>query len=158
MRIENFNINKHSKVFIIAELSANHNGNLDTAIQTILAAKRAGADCIKLQTYTASIWQCVYIYPHSRCFVVKTVECYNMGHSMKLPPKTNNKTNFILQHLIAQHIWVKNIICFVNFSGGCNVGSHSDFLSIIKCVLLSVFGGNLWNDPDISGDDLPISL
>lgn len=53
MRIENFNINKHSKVFIIAELSANHNGNLDIAIQTILAAKRAGADCIKLQTYTA---------------------------------------------------------------------------------------------------------
>jgi pseudaminic acid synthase len=39
--------------FIIAELSANHNGNLDVAIETIRAAKRAGADCIKLQTYTA---------------------------------------------------------------------------------------------------------
>lgn len=52
MKISNFKISKNSKVFIIAELSANHNGSLDTAIETIKAAKRAGADCIKLQTYT----------------------------------------------------------------------------------------------------------
>jgi pseudaminic acid synthase len=53
MQIGNYKIDKESKVFIIAELSANHNGSLDTAIETIHAAKRAGADCIKLQTYTA---------------------------------------------------------------------------------------------------------
>jgi pseudaminic acid synthase len=53
MKIENFEINNSSKVFIIAELSANHNGSITTAIETIKAAKRAGADCIKLQTYTA---------------------------------------------------------------------------------------------------------
>jgi len=41
------------RVFIIAELSANHNGSLEIAIETIRAAKRAGADCVKLQTYTA---------------------------------------------------------------------------------------------------------
>jgi pseudaminic acid synthase len=40
-------------VFIIAELSANHNGSLKTAIETIKAAKRSGANAIKLQTYTA---------------------------------------------------------------------------------------------------------
>jgi pseudaminic acid synthase len=53
MKIENIIIDKTSPCFIIAELSANHNGSIETAIETIRAAKRAGADCIKLQTYTA---------------------------------------------------------------------------------------------------------
>lgn len=42
-----------STCFIIAELSANHGGKIEIAIETIRAAKRAGADAIKLQTYTA---------------------------------------------------------------------------------------------------------
>lgn len=42
-----------NKCFIIAELSANHGGKLDIALETIRAAKRAGADAIKIQTYTA---------------------------------------------------------------------------------------------------------
>ncbi|MDM1362589.1 pseudaminic acid synthase [Myroides marinus] len=53
MRIKDFLLGKESPVFIIAELSANHNGSLETALETVRAAKRAGADCIKLQTYTA---------------------------------------------------------------------------------------------------------
>jgi pseudaminic acid synthase len=53
MKIANFTIDNSSPVFIIAELSANHNGSLSVALDTIRAAKRAGADAIKLQTYTA---------------------------------------------------------------------------------------------------------
>ena len=53
MTIGNYKIDQKSPVFIIAELSANHNGSLDVAIETIRAAKRAGANAIKLQTYTA---------------------------------------------------------------------------------------------------------
>ena len=53
MKVENHQIGENSPVFIIAELSANHNGSIETAIETIRAAKRAGADAIKLQTYTA---------------------------------------------------------------------------------------------------------
>lgn len=42
-----------SKTFIIAEMSANHNQHLDIALDTIRAAKKAGADAVKIQTYTA---------------------------------------------------------------------------------------------------------
>lgn len=53
MKIANFTLDYNSPVFIIAELSANHNGDLNVALETVRAAKRAGADAIKLQTYTA---------------------------------------------------------------------------------------------------------
>jgi pseudaminic acid synthase len=53
MKIDSYEINISSPVFIIAELSANHNGSIEVAIETIKAAKRAGANCVKLQTYTA---------------------------------------------------------------------------------------------------------
>lgn len=46
------NCNLDNKVFIIAELSANHNGSLQTALDTITAMAQSGADAIKLQTYT----------------------------------------------------------------------------------------------------------
>lgn len=39
-------------VYVVAELSANHNQNFDQAVRIIKAAKDAGADAIKLQTYT----------------------------------------------------------------------------------------------------------
>ena len=53
MIIQDFDFNKDNSVFVIAELSANHNGSLETALDTIRAAKRTGANAIKLQTYTA---------------------------------------------------------------------------------------------------------
>lgn len=50
MIIDNHDLTE--KVFIIAELSANHNRDIETAKQAIRLAKESGADAIKLQTYT----------------------------------------------------------------------------------------------------------
>ena len=44
---------KNNSTFIIAEISANHNNNLETAIKTIEAIAKSGADAVKIQTYTA---------------------------------------------------------------------------------------------------------
>jgi pseudaminic acid synthase len=51
MIIQNHDVRK--RVFIIAELSANHKQRMEIAVETIKAARRAGADAVKLQTYTA---------------------------------------------------------------------------------------------------------
>lgn len=42
-----------SKTFIVAELSANHGHKLEVALESVKAAKAAGADAVKIQTYTA---------------------------------------------------------------------------------------------------------
>jgi len=52
MKIGSFDLEKDG-VYLIAEMSANHNGSLQTALQTIKSAKEAGANAIKLQTYRA---------------------------------------------------------------------------------------------------------
>ena len=52
-KIGNRTISKDSPAFIVAELSANHNQDYNRALEIIHAAKEAGADAVKLQTYTA---------------------------------------------------------------------------------------------------------
>ena len=52
VQINRRKIGERNPIFIIAELSANHNQNFDIAVKTIKAMKEAGADAVKLQTYT----------------------------------------------------------------------------------------------------------
>ena len=51
--INNRKIGQAQPPYVIAEMSANHNGDIDNAYKIIDMAKASGADAIKLQTYTA---------------------------------------------------------------------------------------------------------
>ncbi len=53
MKINNKQISVNHPPFIIAEISANHNNSLKRTLKLVKEAKKAGADAIKLQTYTA---------------------------------------------------------------------------------------------------------
>ena len=53
IKIGKYIIGKNRPCFIVAEMSGNHNRSLARAIKIIKAAKRAGANAIKLQTYKA---------------------------------------------------------------------------------------------------------
>lgn len=53
MKIADKNLGKDFRTFIVAEMSANHLQDFELAVKIIKAAKKAGADAVKLQTYTA---------------------------------------------------------------------------------------------------------
>ena len=52
LKINKIEIN-NSRCFIVAELSANHNGKLSNLLKMIKSAKEAGADAVKIQAYEA---------------------------------------------------------------------------------------------------------
>ncbi|WP_201577786.1 pseudaminic acid synthase [Psychrobacter immobilis] len=53
IQIDNRKIGSDFSPYIIAEMSANHNGDINNAIKIMEMAKRCGADAVKMQTYTA---------------------------------------------------------------------------------------------------------
>lgn len=68
IRIGKRTISESSPVFVVAELSANHNHDYGRAVELIHAAKEAGADAVKLQTYTADT---ITIDCDDDCFQIK---------------------------------------------------------------------------------------
>ena len=52
IKIKDRMIGEGYPAYIIAEMSANHSGSIERAKEIIREAKRCGADCVKIQTYT----------------------------------------------------------------------------------------------------------
>ena len=68
MQIGHHQIGQGSPVYVVAELSANHNQEFERAVQIVHAAKGAGADAIKLQTYTPDT---ITLRSDRECFRIK---------------------------------------------------------------------------------------
>lgn len=104
MKIGNFEIGK-GKTFLIAELSANHAGDFETAAKSIAAAKDAGADAVKLQTYTADTMTLNISSPH---FTIKGntlwdgVTYYSLYESAAMPWQWQPKLKKIADDLDIQ--------------------------------------------------------
>ena len=109
MKIGNFDFAKE-KTFIIAELSANHNGDLEIAKKTIRAAKETGADAIKLQTYTADTMTLNstkddFVIKVGHCGMVILIIIFTKGHihygsGMKSFLKSQRKRILSVFHLL----------------------------------------------------------
>jgi len=80
-RIRNREIGPGHPAYIIAEMSANHAGSLEHAKEIVWAAKEAGADCIKIQTYTAD---------------TLTLDCDNEYFRIKSGPWQDQETMYTL--------------------------------------------------------------
>jgi pseudaminic acid synthase len=65
--------------FVVAEISASHGGKLERALELVRAAKRAGADAIKLQTYTADT---ITFKSHKRDFVIPAISPWSEYKTM----------------------------------------------------------------------------
>ena len=82
-RLRDRRVGPGSPVYVIAELSANHNQDFDQAVRILRAAKDAGADAVKLQTYTADT---ITLRSDKECFRIAGRHAVGWSHSSRPLP------------------------------------------------------------------------
>ncbi|MDA3788948.1 MAG: pseudaminic acid synthase [Desulfobacula sp.] len=101
MRINQKKISPEAPPYIIAEMSANHNQCYETAVKILEAAKDAGADAVKLQTYTPKT---LTIKSHAPCFMIKDTiwkgrQLFDLYQQAHMPWEWHPKLKQIADHL-----------------------------------------------------------
>lgn len=103
-----FKIGKHiigvgNPCFIIAEMSANHNQDFDTAVKILYEIKKAGADAVKLQTYTpdtltVNVSKGSFLIPHDNTFAGPR-NLYELYKTAFMPWEFQPKLNIIAKKI-----------------------------------------------------------
>ena len=108
IKLGNKIIGKGSPPFIIAEMSGNHNQSLERALNIVDAAANAGADAIKLQTYTADT---ITLNSNKKEFTIKNKSSIWSGENLH-SLYTKACTPWDWHHEIFKRAKEKGILCF----------------------------------------------
>ena len=111
------------QVYVIAEMSANHAGRLENALEIVRQAARAGADCVKVQTYTAD---------------TLTIDCDNEYFQIKEGLWAGRTLYDLYQEASTPWMWQERIkqeceACGVDFLSTPFDSTAVDFLDGIGC-------------------------
>ncbi len=125
MKIGNRKIGKEQKPFLVAELSGNHGGSIKKALKLIKLAKDAGADAVKIQTYTP---EDITLNVNKNDFIIKNkFSPWNKKNLFKLYQKAHTPMDWHKD--IFQYARKLNIICFTSVFNQRRI----EFLEKIGC-------------------------
>jgi len=127
IELDHLHIGDHRRPFIIAEMSGNHNQSLERALALVDAAAQAGADAIKLQTFTADTMTLDSANPE---FTIQNKSSLWQGQSLhKLYQMAHTPWDWHAP--IMQRAKAKGLVCFSSPFDATAV----DFLEPLACQL-----------------------
>lgn len=107
INLKNFKIHELSKTFIVAEISANHGGNIKNIFKSIDFIKKIGADAIKIQSYEAST---ITLNSKTKNFFINDKSIWKGRYLFDLYKKA--QTPFSWHKQIFEYAKKKKLICF----------------------------------------------
>jgi pseudaminic acid synthase len=107
IKLKNFKINDSSKTFIVAEISANHGGDINNIFKSIDFLKKIGADAVKIQSYEANT---ITLNSKTKNFFINDKSIWKGRYLFDLYKKA--QTPFSWHKRIFEYARKKKLICF----------------------------------------------